>query len=385
MFTRSAGIGIVVTWALFASLAVLSGCGGGSGGSPSLPSTPRAAQPTPGTIPLSSPSPVKSVRITTIRTPDAPTGGIAIGSDGSVYLSGAGTFVKYNGTFKQYAYPLPLNGPLPPGAEPSDNAMTNGPGNEISVVLGSAFPNGPPITYVAALDPVTGRTSASQIITTFAADETIGVADVGHGTIAAMQSYEAGTTGIVTIFNTAFAAVGDLSAPDLSIINTATVGADGEIYSGNLPTFNPMNNTTSPPRILRQNYFTNATTSVTLPSGSQVEHVALGPDGAVWFTDPGLNKIGRVTTSLSVTYYRIPTPQSGPAGITAGSDNAMWFTEAGANKIGRIDASGTVTEYPIPGGTLPLGIAGAPPGAGCIPNTLYFAEAQGLGKVTFTQ
>jgi hypothetical protein len=346
-----------------------------------LPS-PRTTPPVNAPVLTSAPPPA-SVQIVTITTPEAPTGGIAIGSDASVYLSGVSSFIRYTGTFRQFAYPVTAGAP-PPNAEPSDNAMASGPGQEISVVLGSAFPGGPPITYIGALDPASGHTIDSGILTTFLADSTIGVANTGHNTVAAMQSLEGGTDGIVTLLNTSLAAVGGFSGPDDTLVNTATVGPDGAIYAGNLPTFDPVSGTTSPSRILRIDFFSKAITSVTLPSGSQVEQIAPGPDGALWFTDPGLNKIGRVTTSLSFTYFTIPTPASGLAGITAASDNAMWFTESAKNKIGRIATSGAVNEYQIQNGTHPLGIAAGAPGA-CIPQTIYFAVAEGLGKLTFSQ
>jgi hypothetical protein len=40
--------------------------------------------------------------------------------------------------------------------------------------------------------------------------------------------------------------------------------------------------------------------------------------------------------------FTIPTPNSHPAGITVGPDGAIWFTELGAGKIGRLqlDAGG---------------------------------------------
>ena len=56
--------------------------------------------------------------------------------------------------------------------------------------------------------------------------------------------------------------------------------------------------------------------------------VAAGPDGNLWFTEFGGNRIGRITTGRHG--HRIPagiTAGSGPAGITAGPDGNLWFTE----------------------------------------------------------
>ena len=88
--------------------------------------------------------------------------------------------------------------------------------------------------------------------------------------------------------------------------------------------------------------------------------ITLGPDGNLWFTESDVNKIGRLDpTKLTgcdtapttcITEFTIPTPGTGPAGITAGppSDGALWFTEKTTNKIGRITTAGVVTgEFPV--------------------------------------
>ena len=42
----------------------------------------------------------------------------------------------------------------------------------------------------------------------------------------------------------------------------------------------------------------------------------------------------------AVTEFPVPTAVSQPAEITVGPDGAIWFTEEGGNKIGRITTSG---------------------------------------------
>jgi uncharacterized protein (TIGR03437 family) len=76
--------------------------------------------------------------------------------------------------------------------------------------------------------------------------------------------------------------------------------------------------------------------------------IAAGPDGALWFTESNSNKIGRITTSGSITEYCIPTAGATPQGIAAGSDGNVWFIESTANQVGRITPSGSITEFPIP-------------------------------------
>jgi hypothetical protein len=70
--------------------------------------------------------------------------------------------------------------------------------------------------------------------------------------------------------------------------------------------------------------------------------------GALWFTEEGANKIGRITIAGAVSEYAIPTASSQPEDITMGPDGALWFTELKGNKIGRITTVGAVTEYVIP-------------------------------------
>lgn len=64
-----------------------------------------------------------------------------------------------------------------------------------------------------------------------------------------------------------------------------------------------------------------------LDNNSQAMGITPGPDGAMWFTDFALNRIGRVTTNGIISMYSIPTADSQPMGITAGPDGALWFTE----------------------------------------------------------
>src|ERR1035441_8571022 len=71
--------------------------------------------------------------------------------------------------------------------------------------------------------------------------------------------------------------------------------------------------------------------------GTRSACITTGPDGALWFPEPGNDKIGRITTSGGITEY--PTPTSniyGFCAIAAGPDGALWFTEFSGNKIGRI-------------------------------------------------
>jgi virginiamycin B lyase len=73
---------------------------------------------------------------------------------------------------------------------------------------------------------------------------------------------------------------------------------------------------------------------------SSPEGIAVGPDGALWFTNNGNDSIGRITTAGVVTNYT-GTGIYEPDGIVAGSDGALWFTNQGDNSIGRITTTVT--------------------------------------------
>lgn len=108
-------------------------------------------------------------------------------------------------------------------------------------------------------------------------------------------------------------------------------------------------------------------------------YIEAGSDGALWFTEPGVNKIGRITTSGAITEFKVPTPSSLPAGLTDGPDGALWFTEVAGNKIGRISTSGIITEFAIPtADALPAYITDGPDG------NLWFTEANAgkIGRIT---
>lgn len=99
-------------------------------------------------------------------------------------------------------------------------------------------------------------------------------------------------------------------------------------------------------------------------ASAQPSGIAAGPDGALWFTEWGANKIGRITTAGVITEYNLPSTYNTPTVITAGPDGALWFIYNYNYAIGRITTAGAVTEYSLPY-TLgsPLSIASGPDGA----------------------
>ncbi len=74
----------------------------------------------------------------------------------------------------------------------------------------------------------------------------------------------------------------------------------------------------------------------TSKSGPQPNGIAAGSDGTLWLTEPGGNRIRRVSTGGAITEFPLPTANGGPLGIANGPDGAILFTENYGNKIGRI-------------------------------------------------
>jgi hypothetical protein len=72
-------------------------------------------------------------------------------------------------------------------------------------------------------------------------------------------------------------------------------------------------------------------------------HVTSGPQGALWFTEGSVDKVGKITTDGVITQYPLAAGAT-PQAITEGADGAPWFAESGANRIARLDLGGPVDE-----------------------------------------
>jgi virginiamycin B lyase len=115
--------------------------------------------------------------------------------------------------------------------------------------------------------------------------------------------------------------------------------------------------------------------------------ITTGPDGALWFTEPAVNQIGRITTTGKVTEYKVLTANSKPLFIAAGADGALWFTESGVNQIGRITVTGTVHEYSLSQPSNLEGITLGPDGAvwfaqSCPTGVCAAGVGNNLGRIT---
>jgi len=119
---------------------------------------------------------------------------------------------------------------------------------------------------------------------------------------------------------------------------------------------------------------TGQTRQIPLGAGSAPHGVIVGPDGAPWITDSGLNAIVRVDPkSFAVTRYPLPEGSAYANLNTAAFDGKgmLWFT--GQSGIyGRLDpATGVVRVFDAPRGRGPYGIAHTPDG------DIYYASLAG--------
>lgn len=86
-------------------------------------------------------------------------------------------------------------------------------------------------------------------------------------------------------------------------------------------------------------------------AASEPGGIVAGPDGALWFVETAVNKIGRISTAGVVTEYPVPTAgaiDTDQGFLAVGQDGALWFNEDLVNKIGRITTEGKVTEFVLP-------------------------------------
>jgi streptogramin lyase len=103
--------------------------------------------------------------------------------------------------------------------------------------------------------------------------------------------------------------------------------------------------------------------------------ITAGPDGNLWFTESLGNRIGRITPAGVVTEFSNGLTSGGfdpftgkpngpePTSITTGPDGNLWFSEPGPNRVARITPAGVVTEFPVgTGSTQPGGITTGPDG-----------------------
>ena len=82
---------------------------------------------------------------------------------------------------------------------------------------------------------------------------------------------------------------------------------------------------------------------------------------AIPASGPEIQAHGELISRGAYTFakYSIPTARSGANRIVTGPDGALWFTEQGAAKLGRVTTTGSFKEIQMVSGTAPSHVASA--------------------------
>lgn len=94
--------------------------------------------------------------------------------------------------------------------------------------------------------------------------------------------------------------------------------------------------------------------SIALPSGIDAQHLAVAPDGTVWFAG-GNGSLGSVSPSGTVTTRALAHPTAGVAQLAVATDGAVWvlISPVGRPILERGAPGGAMTDVPVPDDTYP--------------------------------
>lgn len=87
--------------------------------------------------------------------------------------------------------------------------------------------------------------------------------------------------------------------------------------------------------------------------------LAWGPDGNIWFSE-STGKVARMTPSGAVTEFEVggaDTLGRGPGPMTAGRDGAMWFAQPNLDELDRITTDGVLSRLALPAFSRPTASA----------------------------
>jgi virginiamycin B lyase len=75
----------------------------------------------------------------------------------------------------------------------------------------------------------------------------------------------------------------------------------------------------------------------TYSSSSVPVDITVGADGTLYYTESGIDRIGRINTSGSpVGEYKTLSSNTGLKGIVGSTDGSIWFCESNTSKVGRL-------------------------------------------------
>ncbi|WP_433474608.1 virginiamycin B lyase family protein [Spirillospora sp. CA-142024] len=275
-------------------------------------------------------SPVREIAL---PVPDVLPLGLAAGSDGSVwYAANAGGIGRVDAAGKVTEYPVAENSKKLLGAP---DAMTSAPDGSLWFTdVSTAAPR------VGRVDPATGKSTLYELPTTGTVNfANAQVSDITPGPDGALW-FTGGVSGSIGRID----ASGTVTAYATRLFPYAlTTGPDKAIWF-----------TTGQGVLGRLDPATGAVTTFPTPSAGKgtpaMGGIVIGPDGKLWFTEPGAGRVGRIDPAThAVDEYSTPVPDSMPTGIVTGPDRKLWITETAASNIASVDpVSGAISEYPLP-------------------------------------
>jgi len=286
-----------------------------------------------------------------VPTPNAAPIDVAIAVDGSLWLTekNANKIARlaHDGTLTEYAIPTASSAPEWITATPSGYVwFTERYGRKIGRIRYS----GGPIAEFA----VPGTGAFPTAITTDANGK-VWIALNQQPNLARIGSIS--STGVITLVPT---------AASQTMITGIVKGPDGNLWATQVSSY--WGDSVARINTAGWGTFTNYRLA-NRSAGPQ--HITVGPDDSLWFTEANAAKIGRITTTGSIAEFAL-TSGARPQRIAAGPDGNLWFTERYPDQVGQITTAGLVSEFAIPTpSSQPLGIIGD--GAA----EVYFAEQAG--------
>jgi streptogramin lyase len=252
-----------------------------------------------------------------------PTGAITAGPDGNLWfvgdvLGGGVGRITPDGKVSEFALPGALSQPV---------AITAGPDGNVWFTA-DIYPTG----------EVVGRVTPAGQITEFPIPVPPGVSGSANG-------ITAGPDGNLWFLHDGILAritpTGQITDHVADAVGVAiTAGPDGNIWTaGTL--FNTQTGEVLGGYIDRISLTGSVATFNLGGASSSPASIRPGPDGNLWFTEPGANQIGRITPAGRITLFAAPTSDSQPTAITAGPNGNIWFTEAASRHIGEYFLVGT--------------------------------------------
>jgi virginiamycin B lyase len=242
----------------------------------------------------------------------------------------------------------------------STTLIAKGKSNAVTITLGGIVAGiavSPPLLSVRAIAPSTQNITVTAVDADGDAIVSDGYVDANGNpvSIALSADSSAGTT-----VSFAPASLASPSPIGVSVTYASTNATSGQIKQGFSSTLTAASGALSATATLSA--AAPVASPYPIPGGSTfAQHIAAGPDGALWYTTFTDDTIGRMTPAGAFSASGMAANPTGQ--VAPGNNNAMWFTE-NAGEIGyfSVASPGTVNEIATPPEiTMGAGITKGPP------------------------